>query len=172
MCVFAGPKAGDILVQQNEVFWRKHKSCGEVKGSAELKLNPRLCHYGPERCDSVTGDQKIAALRCLCYCSGSTSFSLVTTWNYVYLWPSGCTCHWMEESFSFSIWFIRKRFKVVILTISVLVDLATPAVSMVTPSAVNSKLCSCYGIRLRRITFCIISPWIPHAREGNLNPAW
>lgn len=44
MCVFAG----DILVQQNKAFWRKHKSCGEVKGSVGLKLNPDSVITGPE----------------------------------------------------------------------------------------------------------------------------
>lgn len=28
---------------------RKHKSCGEEKGSVKLKLNPGLCHYGTRR---------------------------------------------------------------------------------------------------------------------------
>lgn len=44
MCVFAG----DILVQQNKAFWRKHKSCGEVKGSVGLKLNLDSVITGPE----------------------------------------------------------------------------------------------------------------------------
>jgi len=34
LCVFVG----DVLVQQNHEFWRKHKSCGEVSSTGELKL--------------------------------------------------------------------------------------------------------------------------------------
>lgn len=52
---FCWPVAGDVLVQQNEVFWGKQKSCGEAKGSAELKLKRGLCHYGTRRqpCSAV-----------------------------------------------------------------------------------------------------------------------
>lgn len=44
MCVLAG----DILVQQNKAFWRKHKTCGGLRGSVGLKLNPDSVITGPE----------------------------------------------------------------------------------------------------------------------------
>lgn len=51
---FCRPAAGSASVRQNKALRRKHKPCGEVKGSMELKLNAGLCYYRPERCDSAT----------------------------------------------------------------------------------------------------------------------